>query len=98
MVWFAAKPQQEDTFWVRCLLRLCFDDAVLVRAAALSAAERAVSLGCLRGNEGIAAWVLEALKDESLERCIERCEDFCECGFWRDWSWCEICLLCWLTV
>lgn len=61
---------------MRCLLRLCFDDAVLVRAEALSAAERAVSLGCLRGNGGVSAWVLEALKDGSLERCVQKCEGF----------------------
>lgn len=64
--------KKEDTCWVRCLLRLCFDDAVLVRAEALSAAERAVSLGCLTGNGGASVLVLEALRDGSLERCIER--------------------------
>lgn len=91
--------KKEDTCWARCLLRLCFDDAVLVRAEALSAAEKAVSLGCLRGNEGVSAWILEALKDESLERCTERFEGV-SIGveiLRRGWSWCEFlfCGGCW---
>lgn len=57
---------------MRCLLRLCFDDAVLVRAGALSAAERAVSPGHLGGNAGVAAWVLKALRDGSLSESMKR--------------------------
>ncbi|CBN76978.1 hypothetical protein Esi_0024_0150 [Ectocarpus siliculosus] len=68
----ADRPEEEDSFWVRCLLRLCFDDAVKVRADALKAAERAVSLGGLRGNAGIAAWVLEALRDGRLSQGMSR--------------------------
>ncbi|CAM9091157.1 unnamed protein product [Scytosiphon promiscuus] len=63
---------REDTYWVRCLLRLCFDDAVVVRAGALGAAERAASMGYLRGNAGVAAWVLKALIDGSLSASMKR--------------------------
>lgn len=57
---------------MRCLLRLCFDDAVKVRADALKAAERAVALGGLRGNPGVAAWVLEAVRDGRLSQGMNR--------------------------
>ena len=53
-------------------MRLCLDNAVGVREAALAAARRAVSSGTLTGNKGVAAWVLGRLKDGTLDQDLRR--------------------------
>lgn len=62
--------QRDGAAWAPCLLRLCLDDSVGVRAEALKAARRAVK--CLARHEGIAGWVLHGLDDGTFYSSLDR--------------------------